>query len=108
MAYDSGMAQILREDLRDEPVTERRMFGGLAFLRHGHMVCGLHKGGTMFRVGKPNEAAAPAIEGAHTLMFTGRPMTGMVGLSDEAAADDRRRAALMTLALGYVKTLPPK
>ncbi|HEX9859375.1 MAG TPA: TfoX/Sxy family protein, partial [Paracoccaceae bacterium] len=65
MAWDEGLAQLLRDDLAADPaggaVTEKKMFGGLAFLLHGHMVCGIHKGGAMFRVGKPNEAAALAV-----------------------------------------------
>lgn len=108
MPWDEGLAQLMRDDLAGEPVTERKMFGGLAFLLNGHMVCGIHKGGAMFRVGKPNEAAALAVPGASPMMFTGRPMTGMVDCSDEACADDARRARLMALALGFTRALPPK
>lgn len=112
MAWDEGLAQLLRDDLAADTsggtVTEKKMFGGLAFLLHGHMVCGIHKGGAMFRVGKPNEAAALAVPGAAPMLFTGKPMSGMVGCSDEACADDARRGTLMALALGFVKTLPPK
>lgn len=108
MPWDEGLAQLMRDDLAGEPVTERKMFGGLAFLLNGHMVCGIHKGGAMFRVGKPNEAAALAVPGASPMMFTGRPMTGMVDCSDEACADDTRRARLMALALGFTRALPPK
>jgi TfoX/Sxy family transcriptional regulator of competence genes len=108
MAWDEGLAQLMRDDLAGEPVTERKMFGGLAFLLNGHMVCGIHKGGAMFRVGKPNEAAALAVPGARAMMFTGRPMPGMIDLSDEATADDTRRGQVMGLALGFVRALPPK
>lgn len=108
MAWDEGLAQLLRDDLEGAGVTEKKMFGGLAFLSGGHMVCGVHKGGAMFRVGKPNEAAALAIPGAAPMLFTGKPMSGMVDFSDEATADDALRGQLMALALGFVKTLPPK
>ncbi|MEZ5886284.1 MAG: TfoX/Sxy family protein [Paracoccaceae bacterium] len=108
MAWDEGLAQLMREDLAGEAITEKKMFGGLAFLMNGHMVCGIHKGGAMFRVGKPNEAAALAIPGAAPMMFTGKPMAGMVDFSDEATADDARRGQVMKLALGFVKGLPPK
>lgn len=108
MAWDEGLAQLMRDDLAGEPVTEQKMFGGLAFMRAGHMVCGIHKGGAMFRVGKPNAAAALAVPGAGPMMFTGKPMAGMIDLSDDATADDRRRGRLMALALGFVKSLPPK
>lgn len=108
MAFDEGLAQILRDDLIDEPINERRMFGGLAFLLNGHMVCGVHKGGAMFRVGKSNAVAALALNGVGPMMFTGKPMAGLVDCTDEACVDDARRGALMVMALGYVKTLPPK
>lgn len=108
MPWDEGLAQLMRDDLAAEPVAEKKMFGGLAFLLHGHMVCGIHKGGAMFRVGKPNEAEALAIPGVSPMIFTGRPMTGMVDCSDEACADDTRRSRLIALALGFVRALPPK
>lgn len=108
MAYDEGLAQLLRDDLLAEPIEEKRMFGGLAFLRHGHMVCGVHKGGAMFRVGKENYAAALAVPGAAPMMFTGKAMVAMVDVSDEAMVDDARRGALMAMALATVRDLPPK
>ena len=108
MPWDEGLAQLMRDDLAAEPVTEKKMFGGLAFLLNGHMVCGIHKGGAMFRVGKPNEAEALAVPGASPMMFAGRPMSGMVDCSDEACADDTRRGRLMALSLGFVRALPPK
>jgi hypothetical protein len=108
MAWDEGLAQLMRDDLAGAPVTEKKMFGGLAFLLHGHMVCGIHKGGAMFRVGKPNEAAARAIPGVGPVLFTGRPMTGMVHAADETVADDALRGQLMALALGFARGLPPK
>ncbi len=108
MAYDEGLAQLLRDDLAGEPVTETKMFGGLCFLRAGHMVCGVHRGGVMVRVGKPNQDAAMAIPGVSPMMFTGRPMAGMVDVSDEASVDDARRARLIGMALDFARGLPPK
>jgi hypothetical protein len=108
MAYDEGLAHLMRDDLTSKSVTEKKMFGGLAFMLHGHMLCGIHKGGAMFRVGRPNEAEALAIPGVGPMMFTGKPMTGMVDCSDEACADDARRGRLMALSLGFVQSLPPK
>ena len=59
MAYDEGLAEILRSDLAEEDgVEEKRMFGGLCFMLHGHMLCGVHKDGGMFRVGKDRAVVA--------------------------------------------------
>ncbi|NTT87864.1 TfoX/Sxy family protein [Tabrizicola fusiformis] len=108
MAWDEGVAQLLRDDLAAEPVAERRMFGGLAFLLGGHMVCGVHKGGVMFRVGKDSYGAALALPGTGPLEMGGRPMVGMIGADAGLVADDARRWQLMALALACVRALPPK
>jgi TfoX/Sxy family transcriptional regulator of competence genes len=108
LAFDPGLAQILRDDLAGEPYTEKKMFGGLCFLIHGNMICGLHKGGTMYRVGKDNYAAALALPGVRPMMMGDRPMAAMVELSPEDSADDARRSAVLALARATVRSLPPK
>ena len=46
MAYDEGLAEQMRADLGDLPgLSEKKMFGGIAFLQHGNMICGVHSGG---------------------------------------------------------------
>lgn len=84
------------------------MFGGPCFLLNGNMLCGVHKGGGMFRVGPQHEATARAIDGAGPMDFTGRPMKGFVNVTDTALADDARRAEWLRLALDYVGAMPPK
>lgn len=101
MPYDEGLAQLLRDDLAEEKVVERKMFGGLAFMHRGHMLCGIHKGGGMFRVGKDRQAEALEVEGARKMTFTGRPMGGMVECAPETLADDARRRALLGFALAF-------
>ncbi len=109
MAYDEGMAEILRGDLADQTrVEEKRMFGGLCFMLEGHMLCGVHTDGGMFRVGKDRQAAALAIDGVSEMAFTGRKMGGLVDVTDDVMADDARRGALMTLAKENVASLPPR
>lgn len=109
MAVDEGMVALLRDDLIDcSGLAEKRMFGGLCFMLNGNMLCGVHKGGGMFRVGPDNEAAARAIDGAGPMDFTGRPMKGFVNVTDEGLADDARRAEWLRLALDYVGAMPPK
>ena len=109
MAFDPGLAQLLRDDLAEVPgITEKRMFGGLAFLLDGNMLCGVHKGGGMFRVGSAQEGAALAVPGARPMDFTGRPMAGFVEVDDALMADDARRQSLLGLARGFVGGLPAK
>ncbi|MBR9651862.1 TfoX/Sxy family protein [Thalassovita aquimarina] len=109
MAYDEGLAQLMRDDLAGESgISEKRMFGGLCFLLHGNMVCGVHKNGGMFRTGKEREAEALAIDGARPIDFTGRRMGGIVDVDEDLMADDARRARLMALALAHTRALPQK
>lgn len=109
MAYDEGLAELMRGDLSDiDGISEKRMFGGLCFLLYGNMLCGVHKDGGMYRVGKENAPTALAIDGARPMAFTGRPMGGLVDVDDDLMADDTRRKACLSLALDFVRPLPAK
>jgi len=109
MAYDEGIAQIMRGALAEtDGIVEKKMFGGIAFMLNGNMLCGVTKTGGMFRVGKDNHAAALSIDGAGELTFTGRKMGGIVEVDDEAVADDTTRDALLALAKDFVSALPAK
>jgi hypothetical protein len=84
------------------------MFGGIAFMHRGHMLCGIHKNGGMFRVGKENEAEALKVRGAAPMTMTGRPMPGMVTAGTDFMADDPRRKMLLDLALAFNRSQKPK
>lgn len=84
------------------------MFGGLAFMKDGHMVCGTYRDRGFYRVGKPNEAAALSHADVRRMEMAGRPMSGMMEVDAEGLADDALRDRLMALALAFVRDLPPK
>ncbi len=108
MAFSDVIAETMREDLGFQPgLSEKRMFGGIAFMLHGNMVCGVVGEGAMFRVGKDREAAALEL-GAQPLSFTGRKMGGMVELDAGAVADDDLRRSLVDMSLLNAASLPPK
>ncbi|MCK0143694.1 TfoX/Sxy family protein [Aliiroseovarius sp. F20344] len=109
MAFDAGIYEILKEDLSGRSdLVEKKMFGGIAFMLNGNMLCGVHKNGAMYRVGKDNEAQALDLPGARRMDFTGRPMGGFIDAGDEALEDDATRAELLRLAIDYVGALPAK
>ncbi len=109
MAYNEEHAQILRDELSGlDGMSEKRMFGGLCFLLNGNMLCGVHKGGGMARVGKEHEATALKLNGVDPLSFTGRRMGGMVDISEAAIQDDTIRSAVLALAKEFVGLLPAK
>lgn len=109
MAFDETHAHIFRDALSDlDGVTERKMFGGLCFLLHGNMICGVHQDGGMARVGKANESTALKLKGVDPLSFTGRRMGGMVELTEAALKNNKTRTAVLRLAKEFVGALPPK
>ena len=109
MAYDEGLAQLLRDDLAGHTgLREQRMFGGLCFMKDGHMLCGVLRDAAMFRVGKPRTDAALALGDARIMDMTGRPMPAIVEVPGAAVADDTRRAQWLALCLENVASLPPK
>jgi hypothetical protein len=110
MAYDEALAARIREHAAGEPVEEKKMFGGLAFLLGGHMaVAASGKGGLMVRV-EPSETATLLAEpGAAPFEMGGRgAMDGWLRVSPEAVADDDALARWVDRGLGYARSLPPK
>lgn len=108
MALDPGLTALLRDALTDHEVEEKRMFGGLCFMLRGNMLCGTHKNGALFRVGKPNVETALALPGVGYMEMTGRRMGAFVDATPDALDDDATRAALMRLALAFNATLPAR
>jgi TfoX/Sxy family transcriptional regulator of competence genes len=109
MAYDEGLAERIRALLEDRgTVSERRMFGGLAFLVRGHMTVGIVKDELMVRVGP--ESYAQALTEPHTraMDFTGRPMKGLVFVSPEGLESDAALERWVERGLAHAATLPAK
>ncbi len=79
MAYDEKLADRIRRAVGPRmDVTEKKMFGGLAFLLDGKMFCGIANDDIMVRVGPECYAAALAQAHVRPMDFTGRPMNGYV------------------------------
>ena len=108
MAYDETLATRIRHILAEEPVTERKMFGGLCLLHNGNMVAGVVRDELMARVGAPNYERALSRPHARPMEFTGRPMKGMVFVEREGIATDAQLEKWVRDALAYVQALPPK
>lgn len=82
MAYDEQLASRIRQAFDGRPdITERKMFGGLAFLCGGRMCCGIVGNDLMVRV--PDEAIETVMRAPHVrpMDFTGKPMKGFVYVS---------------------------
>lgn len=109
MAYDEHLAERIGAALADiDGVGERKMFGGIAYLHRGNMVCGVVGDTLMLRLGA--ERAEAALDEPHTrpMDFTGRPMRGMVYVDPPGFKADAELAAWVARAMEFAGTLPPK
>jgi hypothetical protein len=109
MTYDDGLAHRIRETLGDRPgLTEREMFGGLAFMLHGNMVCGVLDDALMARVGP--DAYDHALDEPHARPrdFTGRPMRGLVFVDPPGPISDEAFQTWLGRCLDFAESLPAK
>jgi hypothetical protein len=108
MPYDEALAARVRRAFGRRRVTEKRMFGGLAFMVRGHMCCGIVGDDLMVRVGPVEHGAALKERHVRPMDFTGRPLKGMVYVSPDGVRTDRAVAAWVERGCTFVRTLAPK
>lgn len=109
MSRDAGLEELIRQELSARGgISEKPMFGGLAFLLDGHLLCGARNDGMLVRLGKGNDDWALALDGIELMVMGDRRMKGWVRAGPAAFGDDRLRKRLLDAALAYVLALPPK
>lgn len=109
MAYDEHTAERIRALLkRRKGITERKMFGGIAFMYDGNMVCGVTETDLMLRLGDEGAAEALSETWARPMDFTGRVIKSMIYVAPEGFEDDEELRAWINRAIKFAKTLPPK
>ena len=109
MAFDEGVAQRVREALGPRRgITEKRMFGGLAFMSRGYMFVGVLGGTLMARVGPDGHRQALKQPHAREMDFTGRPMKGYVYVDPPGFESDRDLGRWVTTCLAFVDSLPAR
>ena len=109
MAYDEGLAERLRDVSSEQiGVTEKKMFGGLAFLWQGHMFCGIVGEDLMVRVGAERYEQALLEPHTRAMDFTGRPMKGYVYVEPKGFEADDELKNWVNRGLEFVLSLPPK
>ncbi len=109
MPYDEGLAERIRSILEErEDVTEKKMFGGLAFMIDGNMCCGVNKEDLMLRLGKDGANAALKLPHARDMDFTGKPLKGFVYVDADGYAEDEDLANWIQRAAEFAGSLPGK
>jgi TfoX/Sxy family transcriptional regulator of competence genes len=110
MAYDEDLANRIRELISAEPgITEKRMFGGLAFLLNGRMsVAVSRQGGLMLRC---NPAETESLRGkphAGPMEMRGRVVDGWLRVEPEGVRTKRQLERWVARGVTYARSLPPK
>lgn len=110
VAYDEELASRIRDLVAGEPgLTERKMFGGLAFLLGGNMAVGASgEGGILVRVDPEKSDALVATTNARAMEMRGRQMRGWLRVNPEDIGTKRELARWVALGTTYARSLPPK
>jgi TfoX/Sxy family transcriptional regulator of competence genes len=109
VAYDEGLAERIRELLAlREGVTERKMFGGIAWMLAGNMACGVIGDELIVRVTAEDREQALAEPHTREFDFTGRPMRGFVCVTAEGTEADDELEGWVDAGAQYAASLPAK
>jgi TfoX/Sxy family transcriptional regulator of competence genes len=110
VAFDEELANRIRELIASEQdVSEKRMFGGLAFLIGGNMsIAASAQGGALVRVDPEDSEAAAARPHASHAVMRGRQMRGWVRVAPEGLNTKRELSAWVRRGVDYARSLPAK
>ena len=110
MAYDENLADRIRQLVADESdLTEKKMFGGLAFLIGGNMaIAASGQGGVLVHVDPAESDALVAATSAQVAVMRGRPMQGWLRVGSDALKTKRQLGKWVELGTAYARSLPPK
>jgi TfoX/Sxy family transcriptional regulator of competence genes len=110
MPYDEQLADRLREMVAGEPrLTEKKMFGGLAFLIRGNMaIAASSEGGILVRVDPGQSDKLVATTAARPMEMRGREMSGWLRVDQEDLRGKRQLAKWVEIGTSYARSLPAK
>lgn len=110
VGYDEALAERIRAGIvGTRALTEKRMFGGLAFLVGGNMaVAASGQGGLLVRIDPDDSDALVAGGKAELMVMRGRTMRGWLRVDAKHVKDDRELAAWVERGIAYAGSLPPK
>ena len=109
MAFDENLAARIRKALgRKKGVEEKKMFGGLCFLLHGHMLVGVWKNSLIARIGQEQAAEGMLEPHAKPMDITGKPMKGWIMVEPDGVVDESAVKKWVQRAVKFVGKLPAK
>ena len=110
MAYDEDLADRIRELVgRESGLTEKKMFGGLAFLLNGNMaVAASGQGGVLVRVDPADADALMRQTEVEPMVMRGKEMRGWLRVPMHAVATKRDLTTWVKRGVQFARSLPPK
>ncbi len=109
MAFDEALAARVRELLAPRAeLSERKMFGGIAFMIGGHMAVGVIDDELMVRLDPADAEQALGEPHTRPMDFTGRPMKGMIFVDSDGTAADEQLSSWVEAGASFAASLPPK
>jgi len=110
MDYDEELAERIRESLDGQVgVSERTMFGGVAFLVEGNMaIAASGQGGALVRVDPAESDHLVGTTDAELAIMQGRPMAGWLRVPSESLRTKSQIAKWVRIGMGYAGSLPAK
>ncbi len=110
MVYDLKLAERIRTELQGVPVIEKKMFGGVGYMLHGNMACGILGDDLIVRV--PVDEHEQYLKKAHVKIFTmkngPRAMKGWIMVEPAGCRTAKQLASWIRIGVEYALTLPPK
>ena len=108
MAYNLELAKRLAAQMKGLPFVEKKMFGGVGFLIHGNMACGVNKDSMIVRCRPEKHTALLKRKGARPFDLSHRPAIGWLMVDAEGLKTDAQLAAWLKEGVNFALSLPPK
>jgi TfoX/Sxy family transcriptional regulator of competence genes len=108
MAYNLKLAERIRAELDGLPFVEKKMFGGVGFLLHGNMACGVYKEDLIVRVDPEKHIKLLKKPHAKPFDITSRPMKGWLMVEPGGCKTKKQMSAWIKEGVEFALTLPPK
>jgi|SRR5512132_1825802 TfoX/Sxy family transcriptional regulator of competence genes len=108
MAYNLNLAERIRSELAGVPFVEKKMFGGVGFLLHGNMACGVNKDDFIVRVDPDKHTTLLKKPHVRPFEMTGRPMKGWLVVDEGGIKTNKQLSAWVKEGVEFALTLRPK
>lgn len=108
MAYNLELAKRMMIEMKGLPFVEKKMFGGVGFMLHGNMTCGVYKDDMIVRVDPAKHEALLKKNHVKPFAITGKPMKGWLLVEADGYKTAKQISTWVKEGVDFALTLPPK